>query len=341
MPENNKCKLFDNIQNSRDIKDASCNTYISALKKIKDKINGNTTGELKDASFLYDFNRVMEVINQEKKITSKKNKLTAVLVALNSENPKKQELINKFGNELKILGEKYMTFLKTQKKTETQLNNWIEYDDLIKIVNKVMRDLKNREINKKDEKTELSNKDFDVLQQYVILRTYLAFPLRNDFADMKILNSKEYAGLNNTERENNNYLVILPKNKKQFHINQFKNKKFLGSKILDIQSNLNKVINLWLKFNKSGWFLVKMDRKNPMTPNGITKFLNKIFLKHAGKKISTSMIRHIVISHSLKGEKTIKQKEDDEKQIQDKFMHSERLNQLYRKLDDQEVDKDL
>ena len=337
--ENKKLNLKDNplcarIKASRTIKEASCNTYMSALKKIRNKIVDEPKGEMKDTNFLQDFDKVMSVINNEKKLTSKKNKLTAVLVALNSDDNKNQELLDKFGNELKSMGEKYMAFLKTQKKTDTQEKNWIKYDDLIKIVNKVMRDVKNKEITLKKEGDELNNKEFDTLQQYLILRTYIAFPLRNDFADMKILKLKYYKKLSPKDKENNNYLVILSNNKKQFHINQFKNKRFIGSKILKVPSPLNRVINLWIKHNKSGYFLVKTDRKTPMNPNSITKFLNKIFIKHVNKKISTSMIRHIVISHLLKGEKTIKQKEKDYKDVENKFLHSNKINQLYRKLDE-------
>lgn len=97
-------------------------------------------------------------------------------------------------------------------------------------------------------------------------------------------------------------------NKKVFHINQFKNRKRLDTKTLNVTPKLNKVINLWLKHNNSGYYLVKSDRKTPMSPNNITKFLNKIFIKNAdGKKISSSMIRHIIISNDLKGEKTLVQ----------------------------------
>lgn len=331
--ENPLCKQ---IKESRNIKDASCNTYMSALNKLRKKILDNPTGEMTNTDFLQDFDKVMNAINQEHKITSKKNKLTAVLVALNSDNPKNEELIDKFGNELKGLSDKYMTFLKTQKKTETQKKNWLEYQDLIRVVNKIMREIKNREITKKKAEEELTNKEFDILQQYLILRTYLTFPLRNDFADMKVIKNNDFKKLKKEEIENNNYLVLRSGNRKEFHINQFKNKKYIGSKILKVPKELNRVINLWLRHNKSGYYLVKTDRKTPMNPNSITKFLNKIFLKYTQKKISSSMIRHIVISHMLKDEKTIAEKEEEEKNIENKFFHSSKINQLYRKIEEDE-----
>jgi len=325
-----KDSLCAKIKASRTIKDTSCKTYMSALSKIRNQILDKPEGKIKNTDFLQNFNKVMIIINKEKKITSKKNKLTAVLVALNSDTPKNQELIDKYGNELKSLSDKYLVFLKTQKKTDTQNKNWIEYNELIQVVNTIMKNVKHHEISKKDK---LTNKEFDLLQQYLILRTYIEFPLRNDFADMKILKLKEYRKLTTENRDNYNYLVILSNNKKQFHINQFKNKRFIGAKIMDIPKNLNRIINLWLKHNKSGWYLVKTDRETPMNPNTITKFLNKIFQKHTGKKISTSMLRHIMISHHLKNTKSIKQEEDEAKQIENKFLHSKGINQLYRKIE--------
>ena len=90
---------------------------------------------------------------------------------------------------------------------------------------------------------------------------------------------------------------------------------------------------MWLKYNKSGYYLTNSDRKSPINSNGITKFLNKIFMKEFNKKISTSMLRHIQISHLNKDKPTIKEIEKKEQKVEDKFMHSKAVNELYRKID--------
>jgi PHD/YefM family antitoxin component YafN of YafNO toxin-antitoxin module len=321
----------ENIKKTRDIKASSLKTYMSALRTLKKKLEPDAIVSLTNTKFLHDFDKVMNVINGEAKITSKKNKLTAVIVALNSDEKKKEKLIEKLSKELKQLSEKYMETLKQQKKTDTQKNNWIEYKDLITVINKLMKKVKTKDIDKKDE---ISYKDFDLLQQLVILRTYLTFPLRNDFADMPVLTKKKFDDLSKEKQNSKNYLVITSKTKKQFYINQFKNRKFMGSRILDIPKPLNVIINLWLKHNKSGYYLVKCDKERPMNPNGITKFLNKIFRRFVNKKISTSMIRHIIISHDLKNQPTLKEKEEKDKEVEEKFLHTKGMNQLYRKVDE-------
>jgi integrase len=322
----------EQIKKSRDIKDISLKTYLGSLKKLHKILDPKCKTGINDCKFLHDYDEVISVIEDEEKLTTKKNRLTAVLVALGSETPKDEVLIDKYGKYLKTLNEKYMTFIKKQKKTPTQKENWIDYSELVGITNRLMREVKANDILKK---TSLNNKEFDLLQQYVILRTYITFPLRNDFSDMKVYKYKDFKKLSKEIQNKHNYLIIKSNNKMEFRINEFKNIKAIGEKILIIPTKLKRVIKMWLKYNTSGYFLVKRNQKDPMTPNNITKFLNKIFARLAdGKKISTSMIRHIVISHLLKDQKTIAQKEIDNKKIENTFLHSAKMNELYRKVDD-------
>jgi len=307
------------------IKQSSLNTYLISLKNLRKNIDNKT--ELDNTNFLQDYDKVMESI-KDMKITTKKNRITSILVALGSDNDLNDKLIDKYQLKLKELNDKYNIFLKTQKKTETQEKNWLNYEDLVDVYNDVMKDIKD---NKITTKKELNDKEFNQLQQLVILRTYLDFPLRNDFADMKILDYKEYKKI--TDDDDNNYLSILPKNKKKFILNDFKNRKKIGKKRLDITPSLNKIINIWLKYNKSGFYLVKTDRKTPMNPNNITKYLNKLFINKTGKKIGSSLIRHIVISKLTENEPTIEEEEKKEQDIENKFLHSKQMNKLYRKVD--------
>ena len=306
------------------IKQSSLYTYMVSLKSLRKQIDKKT--DMNSTDFLQNYDKVMESI-KDMKITTKKNRITAILVALGSDTPINTDLIDKYQIKLKDLNDTYSAFLRTQKKTETQEKNWLNYDDLVSVYNNVMKNVK---LEKIITKKELTDKEFNLFQQLVILRTYLDFPLRNDFADMKVINATEYAELKADDE--NNYLAIFPKNKKKFILNDFKNKKIIGRKMLDITPSLNKVINQWLKNNTSGYYLVKTDRKTPMNPNTITKYLNKLFVSKTGKKIGSSLIRHIVISKLTENEPTIEEEEKKEKAIENKFLHSKEMNKLYRKI---------
>jgi hypothetical protein len=318
--------LEEQIKASRDIKAVSLKAYMTSLRGIKKALTDDA--ELENTKFLHDYGAVMSEI-KKCKTTCQKNKITAVIVALKSDKKPRQALIDKYTSALAKLNDEYISMLREQKKTETQAKNWLEYDEVINVVNGLTRTFKKIDLTKKKP---LTNKEFDTLQQLVVLRTYLTFPLRNDFADMPVLTEKKYNKLPEDTKDANNYLVENRDGTRAFHINQFKNRRFMDNKILDIPENINKLLKLWLKHNTSGWFLVKTNRTDPMNPNGITKYLNKIF-KPTGKKISTSMLRHILISHHMKDKPTIAEKDEKKKEIEDTYMHSEALNDLYRKVD--------
>jgi len=67
-------------------------------------------------------------------------------------------------------------------------------------------------------------------------------------------------------------------------------------------------------------------KKEPMTANGLTKYLQKTFAP-TGKNISSSMIRHIFISDKFPAQN----KEKDA--VSEKMLHSTEQQTLYSKKD--------
>ena len=145
------------ILNRPNIKQSSLNTYIISLKNLRKKFDGKT--DIDNTSFLKDFDKINDILKNEK-LTTKKNRITSILVALGADNNKDDELIDKYQKKLKDLNDEYSTFLKTKKKTETQEKNWLNYEDLVDVYNDVMKDLKKEKITKK---TELNDKEFDYI----------------------------------------------------------------------------------------------------------------------------------------------------------------------------------
>ena len=306
-------ELIELLKEARpNARESTLKAYVSVLTKMQKDFKTD------NFKFLEKYEDVMEYLNKSK-ITTIKNKLTSIIVFLKA----KKINADKYQKKLEELSKQYMEDLKKQEKTSTQEANWVEHEELQKLSDSLLLDIKPL---KKKEK--LNKKEYDTLQQAVILATYLVFPIRNDYADMNVIKKKDLK----KAQENKNYLV-LDKNKKYFHINNYKTSKSLGSKILEVPKHLNKILTLWLKYNTSGYFLTQTDMETPMNPNNITKYLNKIFKKHLGKNISSSMIRHISISKDLQDKKTIKEQEEEKKQAEDKYLHSQNMNHLYRKID--------
>lgn len=308
--------LEEDIKKTRNIKDSSIRTYLIALKTLK--LRYNNTSDIDNIEWLNDYDKIFKLLEDEK-LTVRKNKLSAILVALKSKPSFNIELYNRYNDLLKKYNDEYNGFLTTQTKTETQKKNWIEYKELIELYDTLLKEVRKRHLLSKKEWTK---EEFRLFQELLILKTYMDFPLRNDFADMCITTIKKY------RITDDNCMVKENHNDKYFYINSYKNKKYMGNKVYKIGVILNRLINIWLKHNKSGYYLVQTDRITPMNPNDITKFLNTLFKRTLDKSISTSMIRHISISHDMEGQHTIKEKDD----LDNKYLHNAYMNDRYRKL---------
>ena len=132
-----------------------------------------------------------------------------------------------------------------------------------------------------------------------MLLTHRNVPMRNDVAHMKVLTPTQFKRIPKSEKEMNNFLVGNERVSYKFFINDYKTKKTFGNKIIAIPKELNREIRKWLRVNQSGYFITNSKRE-PISPNGITKLLTKIFQTHFGKNISTSMLRHIYLSSKYK-----------------------------------------
>ena len=326
--------LIDLIKIARpNICEASLNTYDKQLTKMFRDL-GNK-GFPKNTKYLQNFDKVEEYIDKLEKITTKKNKLTAIIVGIDADKSfkNKDDLKDKYQKKLKELNDEYNEFLKKQVKTPTQEKNWIEYSDMVDIANDLVKKVKGFKTKDKLEKHEFEN-----LQNAILLKTHLEFPIRNDLSEVKVIELDKYEKLNEKEMNKHNWLIKYPKNKMVFVLNNFKNSKKIGTKKYEVPKNLVNLYKLWFRFNKSDYFLVsKRDRMLPINGNTQTKYFNSLFHKYYPEKnISSSLIRHIVISHFSEDQPTIEELEKKAQEIEDKYLHSASMNAKYRKIDKKE-----
>tara|TARA_R110000868_G_scaffold257818_1_gene515067 strand:+ start:6005 stop:7009 length:1005 start_codon:yes stop_codon:yes gene_type:complete len=323
--------LIDLIKEKRpNICDNTVKAYDKQLTKIYSNL-GNK-GIPKNTKYLQNFGKIEEYIDGHDKITTKKNKLTAIIVAIDADKnfKGKDELKDKYQKKLKELNDEYNDFLKKQIKTPTQEKNWIEYSDMVDIANDLVKKVKGFKTKEKLEKHE-----FEELQNAILLKSHLEFPIRNDLSEVKVIDLEKYEKLNEKEQNKHNWLIKYPKSKMVFVLNNFKNSKKIGTKKYDVPKNLINLYKIWFRFNKSEYFLVsKRDRMLPINGNTQTKYFNSLFHKYYPEKnISSSLIRHIVISHFSENQPTIEELEKKAQAIEDKYLHSASMNAKYRKID--------
>jgi integrase len=176
-------------------------------------------------------------------------------------------------------------------KTEKMEKNWMPWKDI-----QDKREKLKEEVEKFGSSKSITAENWDTLLKYVILSLYTEIPARRnqDFMEMYVV-----ASYNDTLPNDKNYLDL--KNKK-FYFNKYKTSKKYGQQVVDINDSLMDAINHYLvrhpnykkRMTKNSMFrfLVKHDGSPLNSANGITRILNKIF----GKRVGSSMIRHLYLS---------------------------------------------
>lgn len=308
------------IEKSRDIKANSLKAYLIAIKKLNDYM---TDEEFKDLDFLKDEDKVIEFLEESFALTTQKNYLASIIVALSAYGKKYDDELIGYRNRLDDLNVKYNEQISKNEKTEKQDKNWMSLKQLRHVLNQYKADLNERGSLKKDE---LGKKEMDILQRWVVGNLYINDdnpPVRLDFGNMRVIKNSDYEELSKKELKEN-YLVVKSRNSKFFSFGNYKTSKTYDIQKIDVGKKLNTILNIWLKYNKHGSLLIDT-KGNPMSANQLGKYIKRVF-SPSGKDISVNLLRHIFISEKYPPEET-KEKEE----TASKMLHSKSTQDTYAK----------
>jgi len=260
------------IQKARsNIKENSLNAYLSNIRKVFKEVFDNEID-------IKHFNKFVKVKKYLETLTpsTRKNVMTAIMVLLKAFDTKKSTL-NKYEKYFEKLINDYENNYDKQIKSDKENKNWITQEEL---QNKI-KELEDK-INKYD-MSKLTKSQEDIIQQHLLLLLYTEIPpMRNDYAQMKVYHEKEVKG--------ENYIHL---KKKVIILNKYKTSKTYGEKEIDISDKIIKLIKRWVDITTNEYLLINIRDRNPMTNNGLTKYLNKIFKP---KKVSTTLLRKLYLS---------------------------------------------
>lgn len=256
------------------LSEKSLNAYNSTLKNIYKKIYCDTTNDIDEnmTNIINKLNNDKLILKTYKDLECKKRagKLAA-LVVLNPDNINYYDaMIQDINNINEIKNEK----------TDNEIKNELSINELNEIYNQ-----QEIYVNELFNKEELTMKDIQDIQNYIILSLYILIKPRRalDYTEMKIRNI-------NKDDLNYNYI-----DKNNFIFNIYKTSKKKGTQIIKIPSNLRKILNKWLIINTNDYLLI--DNKNKkLTPVTLNQRLNKIFKKN----YSINGLRHTYLSSTYK-----------------------------------------
>ena len=277
-------------------KQSSIKIYREQVKKLYQSVNGDIPITMEGlAKIIVNFDMVKNYLDKPENdfsTATKKNyvnnalNIVMYITDINNYYNVKPIKINKIREAITTYWEQLIEKVNKQylenNKVEDKHIDIKEYQNVLKNVRKLI-----------DSKTD--NKF--LLQDYLLLLFYEGKyipPLRNNYATLIITEPKD--DLLSSE----NYLIT-NNGKNEILINQDKVDKKMGSKTYKINKRsilnkyLNKLINIRLEEGKD--YLLENTEGNRLSTNGLTKLLQKIFLTHFNKKISSSDLRHIYISN--------------------------------------------
>ncbi len=316
--------LRKDIEESRNIKPNSLRAYLISIKRLYERIEGDK--EMKNLDWLKDEKKVIGVLDDMKQST-KKNYTAAIIVALSSQGKKYETEVKQYREFLDGVAKAYKEEVEEQTKSEKESKNWVSLKKLRKVMNGYKREIMERDLLRK-EPDKLTNKEFNLIQKWVVASLYILDenpPLRNDYI-MEVISKSKYDDMTEADLKKGNYLVVMSRNKKFFSLGQYKTDKKYDTKRIDLGKQLNSVMNVWLRINKSGHLILNSQRK-PITSNGLTKYLNKVFEPTGKSNISSTMLRHIFITEKIGGP-ALKEKQE----LADKMGHSVEQQELYKKV---------
>ncbi len=261
-------------------------TNLNKLKKIFDSDNFD---------FLDDPENVMGKI-EELHYTTQRNFLNAIIVllmALNSDE-KYDKLLKEYGDLRDDFNNKYDEENKSGIISDKQSKNFATIEEVYEMINKMGAELKPIKKKKKDD---ITKKEMNLLQAYVLFSIYSKYPMRNDVSEMEAISKRDYNKLKEEDKKSKNYLVV-HKNGMFFVLNKYKtSKKYEELKIEIDDPQVKKLLRYFIRINGMG-VLFKSSTGKPLTRIEISKTLLKYSQKYMKKNqaISSTLMRKIYLS---------------------------------------------
>ena len=253
---------------------SSIKTYISILINLNKKLNGDQNIEW----FQTDHGKILNYLD-DKNDQTKKTTLSALYVLTG---------LKEYQIEMNSIMKKVNDIYKDQKMNTKQEENWISIDEI-----KTKYDALHLEANSMLNKKKILNEN--VMMEFLLmsfLSGILIPPRRSlDFSELKI---------RNFDVKTDNYYKS-----GKLYFNKYKTAKTYGLQIVDLPKELNTILKKWIKINNKDFMIYSSNGKQ-LSCSQITRILNKIF----GKRISTSMLRHIYLTNLYKDVPKINQMQD-------------------------------
>lgn len=279
-----------------DIRESTIKTYLYNIQRLKNYLDAEDFDKVIKNKPAY----VMKRLKQVKNYNKRKPLNLACIIYAKVINAKRAERIYKTYLREKLNPE-YKQNHFNQQPSEKEKKSLISYEELVKIKDNPENPLWFR----------------------LFLALYFEYPFRNCWCSVS---------LNDTG--DNNSLTRTQETKMKLILRKYKTSKLYGVMEYTIdQENILKLLNEYIGDRKDGFLFIN-SRGGGYTGSGFITKLQKQFQKYyPNKRISTTLLRKILLSHDLENLPSLKQLEEDRIKHSRKYLNSLSLAQLvYRKI---------
>ena len=280
----------------RELAQASKNLYVSnlnSLKKIlqekKDEPIQNEVEEL--LPDFVDFDKMKELLEDKMpNPLSRKTYFSAIITVLETmekDNQMVKDSLSKYEKERVAIDLVYKKERMEGKLHKKQKENCCSKKDIEDLLNRLNQELKVKE-------------DKDKFTFFILLKTYLTYPMRNELATIKLVDIMDFTENEDEKYNKGNWLVRMTKATAKypyfkFVFNEYKTDKTYGQRQMDLPLALRKIYHTYITtyniLEDSQIYTLKSGKD--MTQLNLTKFLTRHFQKYLNKNISTTLLRKI------------------------------------------------
>lgn len=288
------------------------NLSAGTLKNYSSQLN--TVGRLAgDDWWKKDPKVAIDAIKKSGKADTTKRSLFQIGMVLMLSLEGEGERSKQFQKEMNALKKKYDDAHKESPDSvisENQKANMISYEELREYIDRVKEDIKDNQ---------------ELHMVYAILESLIRVPVRNDHAGMIYTNKRDFQ---HERHPGKNYLVETVNKKMTFSYYQNdKTTKTRPDEHQDLPKDLEKIWKAYIK----RWGIKRGDVIVPLSPNDLSHLLARTSKKYIGKRVSTTLIRKIVVSHKF-SDPDFKKKKAEQSAFAKKMGHSVAVqDQVYNK----------
>lgn len=293
------------------LKESSINAYLIAFKKLNTELFEIDRPKL---HLLQQYKKITQFLDDKIPILStRRNICSSVIIILKSNihtnkfTTKSKErytkVLKKYEEYYKLLSEQQQNVYIENEKNTKEETNWVTIEFIHELIKKLKDQI---------QKFKGTPRNYcDIYQMYLVLNLYTMLPpLRNDYANMKLISTKteqNYETIYNYINLETHEIILL----------DYKTNKTYGLKTIEIPKELLEIIRDYLKVKKecnyineetNTFLLINTKLGTRMTKNGLTKYLNRIFYP---KKVSTTILRKVFVSEKYPVVHSKKEREND------------------------------